>query len=212
MDHSDLGSGFKIAMSDLKIRGGGTILGASQSGHIAAVGYDMFLNLMENAISEIRGEPMTESLDPEINAPMSAFIPESYIPDIDQRLAAYRNLSKMDDLREISDFKKELIDRYGVLPEVAANMLLKIMLKVMAKKAGVKKLDLSENRVFLHFSETHQKNPLGIVNMITAEKDPGRFTLTQENALGVKLAKAGPNGYLLQCKNILKEITRRVNG
>ncbi|MCK5417005.1 MAG: transcription-repair coupling factor, partial [Desulfobacterales bacterium] len=101
MEHSDLGSGFQIAMNDLKIRGGGTILGASQSGHIAAVGYDMFLKLMEDAMAELKGEAPLESLEPEINVRMSAFISESYIPDIDQRLAAYRRLAKMTELKEI---------------------------------------------------------------------------------------------------------------
>ncbi len=80
MEHSDLGSGFQIAMSDLKIRGGGTILGASQSGHIAAVGYDMFLKLMENSMAELKGEAVQDSLEPEINVSMPTFIPESYIP------------------------------------------------------------------------------------------------------------------------------------
>ncbi|NIV97724.1 hypothetical protein GWN26_00635, partial [Candidatus Saccharibacteria bacterium] len=87
----------------LKIRGGGTILGASQSGHIAAVGYDMFLKLMENAVAELKGETPLEPLDPEINVRMSAFLSESYIPDIDQRMAAYRRLARMTELKEIAD-------------------------------------------------------------------------------------------------------------
>ena len=81
MEHSDLGSGFQIAMNDLKIRGGGTILGASQSGHIAAVGYDMFLKLMEEAVAEMKGEPRVEGLEPEVNLPMSAYVAEDYVAD-----------------------------------------------------------------------------------------------------------------------------------
>jgi transcription-repair coupling factor (superfamily II helicase) len=80
MEHSDLGSGFQIAMNDLKIRGGGAILGASQSGHIAAVGYDMFLKLMEEAVAQLKGEPIVEGLEPEINLPMSAHIPKPTSP------------------------------------------------------------------------------------------------------------------------------------
>ena len=99
MEHSDLGSGFQIAMSDLKIRGGGTILGASQSGHIAAVGYDMFLKLMESSIAELKGEATVESLEPEINVNLSALLSENYIPDIDQRMSAYRRLAKMMELQ-----------------------------------------------------------------------------------------------------------------
>ena len=113
-------------MSDLKIRGGGTILGASQSGHIAAVGYDMFLKLMEDSMAELKGDAVHDSLEPEINVSMPAFIPESYIPDIDQRLSAYRRLVKLTELNEIADFKVELLDRFGKLPVEVSNLLLKI--------------------------------------------------------------------------------------
>ncbi|MBW1759551.1 MAG: transcription-repair coupling factor, partial [Deltaproteobacteria bacterium] len=136
MEHSDLGSGFQIAMSDLQIRGGGAALGISQSGHIAALGYDMFLQLMENAISEQKGEPVVESLEPEINIPMSAFISESYISDIDQRLSAYRRLANMTELKEIAGFKEELIDRYGALPVETGNLLLKIIRGPSKKSFG----------------------------------------------------------------------------
>ena len=142
MEHSDLGSGFQIAMSDLRIRGGGTILGASQSGHIAAVGYDMFLKLMENAMAELKGDAVPENLEPEINIAMSALIPEAYMADIDQRLSAYRRLAKMTELKEIADLKAELIDRFGDLPPETESLFLKIMLKVLSIKAGVKRLDL----------------------------------------------------------------------
>lgn len=209
MEHSDLGSGFQIAMSDLRLRGGGTILGASQSGHIAAVGYDMFLQLMEEAVAELKGEPMTPSLEPEINIPMSFFIPESYIPDIDQRLSAYRRMSRMTSLREISEFRAELIDRFGPLPDEATNLFLKIMLKILAKTAGVKRLDFSDTLLSLHFSEEHQKNPFGIVDLITDR--PDQFTFTPDHILKAKLTGGTIGARLTQTKNILKEITRRVS-
>ncbi|MGD9133068.1 MAG: helicase-related protein, partial [Desulfobacterales bacterium] len=209
MEHSDLGSGFQIAMNDLKIRGGGTILGASQSGHIAAVGYDMFIKLMENAVAEIKGETPSEPLDPEINVRMSAFLSESYIPDIDQRMAAYRRLARMTELKEIADFKTELIDRYGKPPAEANNLLFKIMLKILSKKAGIAKLDLAGRQMNLQFSQAHLKNTEALVDMIQAA--PGRYELTPGSILKVKLANAqncSPRG---QAKNILKDIIERVN-
>ncbi len=209
MEHSDLGSGFQIAMNDLKIRGGGTILGASQSGHIAAVGYDMFLKLMEDAIAELKGETPLEPLDPEINVRMSAFLPESYIPDIDQRMVAYRRLAKMTELKEIADFKSELIDRYGKPPAEANNLLFKIMLKILSKKAGIVRLDLMERQLHLQFSQAHVKNTEALVDMI--QTTPGRYDLTPGSLLKVKLASdpgGSPRG---QTKNILKEIIERVN-
>ncbi len=209
MEHSDLGSGFQIAMSDLKIRGGGTILGASQSGHIAAVGYDMFLKLMESAISDLKGEPVVESLNPEINIRLSSFISEDYIPDIDQRLLAYRKLSSMESLKEISLFKAELTDRFGKMPHETENLLLKIMLKVLSVKGGVKRLDLAENRLVLHFSPIHQKYPLGITGFIA--QNPDHCRITAQGVLKVDIGAKGKMGTLIRVKNILKEITRHVN-
>jgi transcription-repair coupling factor (superfamily II helicase) len=209
MEHSDLGSGFQIAMSDLKIRGGGTILGASQSGHIAAVGYDMFLKLMENSMAELKGEKVQESLEPEININMPASIPESYIVDIDQRLSAYRRLAKMTELNEIADFKAELMDRFGDLNTETENLLLKIMLRVLAIKAGVNRVDLKGRQLLLSFSQAHQKNPSGIVDMILSEQD--RFEITPDHILKVKLKKGNISFLISQTKNILKEIMQRVN-
>ena len=209
MEHSDLGSGFQIAMSDLKIRGGGAILGASQSGHIAAVGYDMFLKLMEEAVAQLKGEPMVEGLEPEINLPMSAHIPEAYVPDIDQRLLVYRRLAKMTDLKEISAMKAELIDRFGPLPEETENLLLKIMLRVLCVRAGVKRLDLFGQQLVLAFSEAHQYRPLGIVEMITSSKRD--YRLTPDHFFKASLSKSAPRALLAETKNILIEIAQHVN-
>ena len=210
MEHSDLGSGFQIAMSDLKIRGGGTILGASQSGHIAAVGYDMFLQLMEQAVSGLKGEPISEPLEPEINISLSAFLPETYIPDIDQRLSSYRRLSRMTAVKEVSEFKGELLDRFGPLPDPAENLLLKIMLKILARKAAVKKFDLAGRVLVLTFSEPHLLNPKGIVDIVMAE--PKRFEILPDNVLKMNMISCSPRQLVSEAKNILKEISQRVNG
>ncbi len=209
MEHSDLGSGFQIAMNDLKIRGGGAILGASQSGHIAAVGYDMFLKLMEEAVAQIKGEPITECLEPEINLPMSAYVAEDYVVDIDQRLSIYRRLAKMNDLKDIAAMKAELADRFGPLPEETENLLLKIMLRVLSVRAGIKRLDLYGQQLCLAFSETHQQRPLGIVQMITSGKQPYQFT--PDHQFKTTLAKGTARAMLAQTKNILIEIAQHVN-
>jgi transcription-repair coupling factor (superfamily II helicase) len=165
---------------------------------------------MEDAVSELKGEPIREPLEPEINIPMSFFIPESYIPDIDQRMSAYRRLSRMTAVREISEFRSELVDRFGPLTEETGNLLLKIMLKILAAKAGVKRLDLAETLLSLHFSEVHQKNPFGIVDLITDR--PDRFTFTPDHVLKVKIPRGAIGARLAQTKNTLKEIAQRVNG
>lgn len=209
MEHTGLGAGFQIAMNDLKIRGGGAALGVSQTGHIAAVGYDMFLKLMEDSIASLKGETVVEKLEPEINVPMSVFIPESYIPDIDQRLMAYRRLAKMMELKEVADFKEEMIDRFGKLPIEAGNLLLKIMLKILSIRAGVKKLDLNERMLFLWFSELHQKRPFALLEMV--DENPKRFIFMPDNGLKVMFDGKGLGGIIAQAKNILMEIAGYVN-
>ena len=184
-------------------------MGASQSGHIAAVGYDMFLKLMEDSISKLKGEPVCESLEPEININISAFIPESFIPDIDQRFSAYRRLAKMTEIKAIADFKKELVDRFGPIPVEVINLLLKMTLRTLAIKAGVKRLDLIDSRLILYFSEAHQKDPSGIVDLIVARKRC--FEFTPQHVFKAKLSKGSVSSLFVQTKNILKEIAQHVN-
>jgi len=209
MEHSDLGSGFQIAMNDLKIRGGGTILGASQSGHIAAVGYDMFLKLMQNAIADLKGQPMPEQLEPEVNLSISAFLPESYISDLDQRLIAYRRLARMAEIREIGEFQSELIDRYGKLPDEANNLLSKIALKLLAKKANITVLDVTDHQLVIQFSGSREFNRAGLVDMVMSE--PHRFELSPNQRLKVNLPRPSKTGKFVQTKNILKDISQHVN-
>jgi transcription-repair coupling factor (superfamily II helicase) len=209
MEHSDLGSGFHIAMNDLEIRGGGTILGASQSGHIAAVGYEMFLQLMEDAITGLKGEPAMKPLDPEINIQLSAYFSESYIHDIDQRMLLYRRLARVEELQEIADIRSEVADRFGPLPDEATNLLFKIMLKVLARKSGVSRLDLKDQKLVLVFSEAHTPNAPAVAGLIL--RDPQHFELSPDGVLKAKLTQHGIVGQLAQAKNILQAIEQRVN-
>lgn len=209
MEHSDLGSGYQIAMNDLKIRGGGTILGASQSGHIAAVGYDMYIRLMDTAIRELKGEKTSEPLDPEINIPVSAFLPETYIEDKDLRLAMYRRISRLTDMQGIQDIKKEMTDRFGPLPPEAGNLLRKIMLRVLSIQAGVKRLDHAQEKMILFFSQSHVENPAGLT--LLASENPDRFVFRGEDKMIVDISAGKGKNPLLQMKNALKEVIRHVN-
>jgi transcription-repair coupling factor (superfamily II helicase) len=148
-------------------------------------------------------------LDPEINIQLPALFTESYIPDIDQRMALYRRLSRMAGLPEIADIRAELTDRYGPLPPEANNLLFKIMLKVLARRAGVAKLDLKDHKLVLLFSQNHLKKKDDLVDLIL--NDPGCFELTPDGVLKAKLSPQGIVGQLAQAKNILQDICARVN-
>jgi transcription-repair coupling factor (superfamily II helicase) len=209
MEHSDLGSGFQIAMNDLKIRGGGTILGASQSGHIAAVGYDMFLKLMEEAVADLKGEPIEEEIDPEVNMASSAFIPEDYIPDIDQRLNMYRRLSRIQTAEALADIKAEMIDRFGPLPHTVNNLLVKVMLKLGAAAAGIQRLDFSGGLLTLMPHEGHRARSAKWVAW--AVQNPERCQLSPDQGLQIKLQTDELRKPYKSIKKILREIGCYVN-
>ncbi len=206
MEHKDLGSGFQIAMKDLQIRGAGTALGASQSGHIAAVGYDMFLKLLDQAVHDLKGEESIEPLDPEINASMSSGFPDHYIESVEQRLTLYRRLSRLTELGDISDMKKELLDRYGRLPKEAENMLLKIMLRIFAVKAGVKRLDINPNSLVLSFSQAHMKTSLESIDKIL--KPMVSYKYVKKDSIQIHLGQKRNNisKALVETKQILKAL------
>ncbi len=211
MEHRDLGSGFQIAMKDLQIRGSGSALGGSQSGHVAAVGYDMFLKLLDEAVSDLKGEPVTEPLEPEINITMSTFISDEYVQSIEQRLTIYRRLSQMTSVKQVVAMQQELIDRFGKLPEEAGNMLLKIMLRVLSVKAGVKKLDLTNVSLTLTFSELHQKRPRGFVEGISKIGAEHQFTAENTVRFAVGGKRKPISRALGEAKKILQTIASLVN-
>ena len=204
MEHSDLGAGFQIAMSDLQIRGGGTILGPSQSGHIAAVGYEMYLDLMERTMSELKGEPVEPEVDPEIKVNRSAYIPETYISDIDQRLVTYKRLARMNEPSEVQEFYEELRDRFGPLPEPAKVLIDKINLKIICKKIGIQRLDLSHQKLVLSFSTNCPLSPERITGLI--QSAPKRFLLTPDGMLKVKMPPGKLADPLKETKKVLQDL------
>lgn len=136
---TDLGSGFQLALRDLEIRGAGSILGEIQSGHIAAVGFDLYAELVAEAVSEMEGRPVEESGPPEvrIDLPVDAHIPESYIEDQELRLEAYRRLAVTTTDEEVDDVVAEWADRYGPLPEEVGSLISLARLRVQAIRVGL---------------------------------------------------------------------------
>jgi transcription-repair coupling factor (superfamily II helicase) len=180
LDHSELGGGFKLAMSDLQIRGGGNILGISQSGHIAAVGYDLYLELLQNTVSDLKNQAakdeVQESVDPEINLLVSAYIPEKYIEDTPQRYIAYRKIASIMDKAQLVDLKDELQDRYGPLSVETQNLFDIMALKLKLKKVMITKLEQGKDMLIFSF---HEKTPVGpqkILGLLEKAKNNIRFS------------------------------------
>ncbi|HVK16263.1 MAG TPA: transcription-repair coupling factor, partial [Fimbriiglobus sp.] len=118
-----LGSGFKIAMRDLEIRGAGNILGAEQSGHIAAIGYELYCQILENAVRQLKNQPPRAAVEVNVDLPWPAFLPRDYVPAQKLRIEVYRRLARLRDARKLNDFRQELRDRYGPPPEPAEWLL-----------------------------------------------------------------------------------------
>jgi len=204
MEHSDLGSGFQIAMSDLQIRGGGTILGPTQSGQIASVGHEMYLQLMERTMAELKGEPLEPAIEPEIVANLSAYIPENYVSHIDQRMTFYRRLAKVMDTAEIQDIGKELADRFGPLPQETKTLLEKILLKVLCKKLGIARLELGERKVVFSFSEKTRVTTQKVMGLL--QQAPKRFRLTSDYVLQADIGAGGNADPLDAAKKVLQDL------
>ncbi|MBI3812676.1 MAG: transcription-repair coupling factor [Nitrospirae bacterium] len=147
----ELGAGFRIAARDLEIRGSGNFLGKQQSGHIAAVGFDYYLQLIEDCIQELRGGAVEPEIEPVLNLKVSAFIPEGYIPDTYQRLAVYKRLSGLKTESERTAFQSELEDRYGAMPEPVQRLLQVVTIKLLARLLKIHKMDATGDGILIAF-------------------------------------------------------------
>ena len=176
-EFSEPGSGFRIAYNDLEIRGGGNLLGLSQAGHISAVGYELYTELMEKTVQEIKGSaPVEEEAMPEIQMGISAFLPESYVEDVQQRLILYKRISLAASDEELADIQNELADCYGPLPENAQNLLRVIALRNRLKPLKAKKMGYDGRFFYIYFRETSPIDPAKIIALSRKKIKELRFT------------------------------------
>ncbi|HEX6984406.1 MAG TPA: DEAD/DEAH box helicase, partial [Planctomycetaceae bacterium] len=145
-EFSELGAGFKIAMRDLEIRGAGNILGAEQSGHITSVGYELYCQLLENAVRQLKGEPAREPLTVNVDLPVSAFFPNAYVPPGRVKIELYRRLSNVRSFEELSRLRDELRDRFGPPPAPAGRLLEVKEIQLLCRNWGIEEVRLEENR------------------------------------------------------------------
>jgi transcription-repair coupling factor (superfamily II helicase) len=201
MEFTELGSGFKIALHDLQIRGAGNMLGAAQSGHIAEVGYELYLQLLEDEINRLKGKPLDLTPDPELHLPIAAYLPETYIPDIDQRLMVYRRLSGRLSKDEIDAIFEELLDCYGPLAPEAVNLLEVVQAKSVLRDIGIKRLDMSDGMITATFADGNHIDHTKLVAEVM--KRPRYYKLIPGNQLRVRLQEGEP---VERLKKFLKEI------
>ncbi len=182
-DFSELGSSLRLATRDLEIRGAGNMLGASQSGHIAAVGLDLYTQLMEEAIKELKGETVVPDIDPEIALSIPAFIPEDYVSDTNQRLLFYKKLASCPDDEGIDAVGDELIDRFGKLPPPAANLLRVMHLKAILRRYLITRIAWSGKEIVLSFHPEAGHALDKILALIAG--DPKRYRLSPRHQFSI---------------------------
>ena len=172
---SELGSGFRLATHDLEIRGAGNLLGAEQTGHIAALGFDMYCQIIDQTVKEMQGIPLDEEFYPQIDMQVSAHFPEEYIPDIHQRLEMYKRLMSSKDYSQLLDVEEEVKDRYGKLPPEAQNIVSLAELKLQATQLRIQQIQAVEGpAVKVLFDESSPISPDRIRSVVKHTDKPIR--------------------------------------
>ena len=184
---TELGSGFKLALRDLEIRGAGNLLGAQQHGHIAAVGYDLYSKLLAEAVQELKGDKAGVVVEPVISVQVEGFLPEEYVPEVNQRLAFYKRLAGAAGDDELADLRAELADRFGPLPEPAEQLLDIVHIRVAARVIGVERVEAGEGKAVITFSPSTSIEPARLVGAIQASR--GRLRMRREFTLEAAVAK-----------------------
>ena len=204
MDFSHLGAGIHLAMHDLKIRGGGNILGFAQAGHVSAIGYELYLKLIERAIAELKGEEWHDDINPEINVDIPAFLPGDYVIDTDVRLNLYRRLSALCEKSELEAMAEEISDRFGPPTQEVQNLLGVMSIRLILKEMRINRLDVGRDSLILVFSSDTKMDPQRLVSL--AGQDPRRFQFLSENKLQVRIGRLSPPDDLPQIEKAIQAI------
>lgn len=198
-EFSEMGAGFAISMRDLEIRGAGNLLGTQQSGHIAAVGYELYCQLLETAVRELKQLPPKLSIDVDVDLPGQAFLPDEYIPDMRLKIDLYRRLSQIEGIEQLAEFRVELVDRFGAPPQEVLRMLSLMELRIDAAIWQVREIFL-ENR-YLVFRYTDRAR---IEHLARLKK--GRLRVVDDRSVYVPMGDKLPNadGILEAAKSVLR--------
>ncbi|HEY1560467.1 MAG TPA: transcription-repair coupling factor [Caulobacteraceae bacterium] len=207
-----LGAGFQLASHDLDIRGGGNLLGEAQSGHIREIGVELYQQMLEDAVAELKtaGTGQSPSLErgwsPQINTGAAVLIPETYVPDLNVRLALYRRLSEAEQADDREALAAELIDRFGPLPPEADQLLKVVAIKGLCREANVSRIDVGPKGAVVSFRDDYFANPPGLVAHV--QKHAVAWRLRPDQRLSVKGEWSSPKARLAAAERILDDIAR----
>lgn len=164
-EFTEFGSGFKVAMRDLEIRGAGSILGEMQHGHLAQVGYDMYCKILDDVIKEMQGVEIEEEIDVQIDIDISSYIPDEFISNSSQKIEIYQNIALCKTEEDIQNVIDDIIDRYGKIPDEISNLLEITRIKNLCRKIGISKISQKREKI-LFYIEKGRANPQNIDTLI----------------------------------------------
>ncbi len=205
-EFTEFGSGFKIAMRDLEIRGAGNLLGAEQHGHMEAIGYDMYSKLLKEAVTNLQKEDSQESFETTVDLDITAYIPESYIRSEEQKLEMYKKIATIQSQEDFYDVQEELEDRYGDLPNSTVYLLDIALLKAMAHDLGIISITQKKDNIIITFKQNAKVNPVKIPKLIQHHHNRLLFTAAIEPYFTYRLLRKQQKEIIRQIKNILQEL------
>jgi transcription-repair coupling factor (superfamily II helicase) len=204
-EQAELGAGFRIARHDLELRGAGDLLGARQAGQVAAIGFEMYTDLLEETVQELQGQAREERIDPEIRLGLSAFLPERYVADPNQRLVLYRKLASAREDVEIYQAADELRDRYGELPGEAELLLEVMKLRVLMKQLHVEQVEYDGHNLVFAFPASTKVAPEQILALL---EDSKKYRFSPDYRLTVRLGRIPRDAVLAAAKKELQGFCR----
>lgn len=198
--YSEMGAGFAIAMRDLEIRGAGNLLGTEQSGHIAAVGYEFYCQLLENAVRHLKKMPKRLDINVDIDLPGSSFLPDDYVSDRRQKIDIYRRMTRIDQFQQVKQLANELKDRFGQLPKSAKRLLVLAKLRLLAATWGITSIYLDDDGFLVFkYSDRNRIEQLRAAN-------GNKLRIADQNSVYIKLkeGKVDPDRLIKSLKTILQ--------
>jgi transcription-repair coupling factor (superfamily II helicase) len=204
-EFSDLGAGFKIAALDLELRGAGNMLGGEQSGHIEAVGFELYTSMLEAAVKEMKGEAGEERPTTQLNLGIALRIDESYVPEENQRLRLYKKVAGANSEKALADLRAEMEDRYGPLPDSTVFLLEAASLRLECERIGIAQVDRKRTELQIRFTENAGIDPQNLMRLVARSAKRGA-QFTPQGLLKYPLAATRPDEVLLEIRELLTKL------
>ena len=209
-DFTELGSGFKIAMRDLEIRGAGNMMGSAQHGHMAAIGYDLYCRMLEDTIKIVKGEIEKEPIETTVDIKVDAYIPGTYIEDEIQKIEVYKKIAAIDGLDDYMDIKSELEDRYSEIPEPVYNLMDIAYIKGRAKQLSIEEVkEMPKEIRFIFADGTSNINNI-YKNLLENYKDKVFLMFGEKPYFAIRLSEIKKEGMLGLFKEMLENLIKNI--